>query len=96
MDDIIEEFNLYESEKPRIEESIKNIFNETRIKMKTDYDKKKKVLENLSKEDYDSLKNMKIYKFYPSHSNIKIKEHMVNFNHKFIKINDKILEFNCQ
>jgi hypothetical protein len=42
------------------------------------HEEEKEELANLSQKDLEALKNIKIYKFYPTHDTIPIEQHMVS------------------
>jgi hypothetical protein len=74
IDVIIEDEGLSSDEKPRIEAKLKEEFQKARELVKKRYEQDKLELDKLSEEEKKSLEEIKIYKFYPTHPDIPIKQ----------------------
>lgn len=85
IDVIIEDEGLSSDEKPRIEAKLKEEFQKARELVKKRYEQDKLELDKLSEEEKKSLEEIKIYKFYPTHPDIPIKQFIVFFI--FLKYN---------
>jgi len=83
IDVIIEDEKLPEDENPKIKAALKEAFNQARDRVKEQYEAQKKELESLSSQDLAALREMKIYKFYPSHDNIDIRPFVDPFVNRY-------------
>jgi len=77
IDSLLEEEKLPETERPRIKAALKEAFEKKRQEVRDKFNAEKSALESLKTEEYEALKNIKLYKFYPEHPSLDIRPYMV-------------------
>jgi len=77
IDSLLEEEKLPETERPRIKAALKEQFEKKRQEVRDKFNAEKSELEALKKEEYEALKNIRLYKFYPEHPSLDIRPFMV-------------------
>lgn len=83
LDIIIEDEKLDPSEKPRIEEGLRKRFEAAREAITKRYNEQKAEISALSATDDAALRNMKVYKFYPTHEDLALGPYMTNVINRY-------------
>jgi len=89
---ILEENNLPAEEGEKIWACLKTAFNNAREAVKKRYEEEEKELNAMDKDDYQSLENIHIYKFYPTTKNpaVDVEKYMNNMVNRFFPHASKV------
>jgi len=69
---MMEEFKIPSDEEDILKEKLKEAFDKKREEITKEHEAKKKILDSYSPEHIQALKDIKIYKFYPTHPRLDI------------------------
>jgi hypothetical protein len=88
---MMEEEKIPESEHDEVKAKLKEAFEKKRAVIKKDHEEKQKILASYSPKHIEALKNIKIYKFYPTCPGYNIKKFMVPVVNRYFGDATKVL-----